>query len=494
MGLGFYTGQVIRNRRIRERNELKEDRQADQDIWQTKFDKQNEIAWKQWYDKNTILEQQKIDAEGRAAEASAAATESSRIFELDVLALKRAYELEDKDAAQAWWKDQQEILNDYAKQSAVDKQDTLKAWDNEKFERDRKARQEDLREEIGLRSKTANEQFDYQYGIKTETAKESAIAAHANEMQKLLFERVMDGKLVGTDFVAAVGSTTDSKAQILQYSAAIKALGIEDNNKVLSQLAGLNNPTVMKSAFDILQKHHQELVKSGQTGQNLIDSFREGANEYFGNLVITEPDPSKADALIKQMETVLGGPLDALVKSSIKSNVGTTGSIVAPIEPTIVEGLDPGKLGEWTDVIERNITARANTERNSISKAKTTLNEIQKTGTPDQVQTAKEVLAFITERDTKIAMGLDDAKKDDLFGLVMMYGNAGVEEIKAAEPRFETAPIPEMLKQAMEAAPIEVSSQKILRELIKYGVVKKGDKVTFINADGKKVTKTYSGK
>jgi len=494
MGIGHFTGLNNRNKRIRERNELLADRQADQDIWQTQFDKQNEVAWKQWFDKNTITNQQQIKAEKRAAEASAAATEASQIFELDVLALKRAYQLDDRDSAQEWWKEQQDILNKYAEQKAVDAQDRLVAWDNEKFERDRKARQEDLREEIGLRSKTANEQFDYQYGVKTETAKEAAIAAHANEMQKLLFERVMDGKLVGTDFVAAVGGTTDSKAQILQYSAAIKALGIEDNNPVLSQLAGLNNPTVMKSAFDILQKHHQELVKSGQTGQNLIDSFREGANEYFGNLVITEPDPSKADALIKQMETVLGGPLDALVKSSIKSSVGTTGSVVAPIEPTIVESLDPGKLGEWTDVIKENVKARANTERNSISKAKTTLNEIQKTGTPDQVQTAKEVLAFITERDTKIAMGLDDAKKDDLFGLVMMYGNAGVEEIKAAEPRFETAPIPEMLKQAMEAAPIEVSSQKILRELIKYGVVKKGDKVTFINADGKKVTKTYSGK
>ena len=413
--------------------------------------------------------------------------------ELDVLALKRAYELDDRDAAQAWWKEQQTILNEFAEQKAVDDQNRLIAWDNEKFERDRKARQEDLRAEIGLRTAAANEQFDYQYGIKTETAKEAAIAAHANEMQKLLFERVMDGKLVGTDFVAAVGGTTDSKAQILQYSAAIKALGVENDNPVLAQLAGLNNPTVMKSAFDILQKHHQELVKSGQTGQNLIDSFREGANEYFGNLVITEPDPSKADALIQQMETVLGGPLDALVKSSIKTNVGTKGSAISPIEPTIVEPLDPGKLGEWTDVIERNITARANTERNSISKAKTTLNEIQKTGTPDQVQTAKEVLAFITERDTKIAMALDDAKKDDLFGLVMMYGNAGVEEIKKAEPRFKDAPIPEMLKQAMEAAPIEVLNRKVLGKLINYGIIKKGDIVTYINVNGKRVTEKWDG-
>ena len=494
MGLGHFVGLNNREKRIRERKELLADRQADMDIWQTKFDKQNEVAWQLWLDKNKITNQQQIEAEKRAEEANIRAGERSMAAELDVLALKRAYELDDRDAAQAWWKEQQTILNEFAEQKAVDDQNRLVAWDNEKFERDRKARQEDLRSEIGLRTAAANEQFDYQYGIKTETAKEAAIAAHANEMQKLLFERVMDGKLVGTDFVAAVGGTTDSKAQILQYSAAIKALGVENDNPVLAQLAGLNNPAVMKSAFDILQKHHQELVKSGQTGQNLIDSFREGANEYFGNLVITEPDPSKADALIQQMETVLGGPLDALVKSSIKTNVGTKGSAISPIEPTIVEPLDPGKLGEWTDVIKRNITARANTERNSISKAKTTLNEIQKTGTPDQVQTAKEVLAFITERDTKIAMALDDAKKDDLFGLVMMYGNAGVEEIKAAEPRYETAPIPEMFKQAMESAPIEVSNTKVLRALISYGIIKKGDKVTYIDASGNKVTKTYSGK
>ena len=212
MGLGHFVGLNNREKRIRERKELLADRQAQQDIWQTQFDKQNEAAWEQWLKKNQITNQQQIEAEERAAKASSAVTEASQIFELDVLALKRAYELDDREAAQEWWKEQQEILNEFAEQKAVDNQNRLIAWDNEKFERDRKARQEDLREEIGLRSKAANEQFDYQYGIKTETAKEAAIAAHANEMQKLLFERVMDGKLVGTDFVAAVGGTTDSKA------------------------------------------------------------------------------------------------------------------------------------------------------------------------------------------------------------------------------------------------------------------------------------------
>jgi hypothetical protein len=151
MGLGFYTGQVNRERRIRKRKELLEDRQAKQNIWQTQFDKQNEAAWKQWFNQNKILEQQKIDAEERAEQADIRSGERRMAAELDVLALKRAYELEDKDAAQNWWKEQQYILNKYAEQKAVNNQGRIQAWDNEKFKRDRKARQEDLRTEIGLK-------------------------------------------------------------------------------------------------------------------------------------------------------------------------------------------------------------------------------------------------------------------------------------------------------------------------------------------------------
>ena len=493
MALGTFIGLRDRDRRIRERNELLADRKADMDIWQAKFDKQNEAAWNLWKRQNDITSQQEKDAATAAAIAAKELSDREMAHERDMLALKNVYESMQGDEDLARQIKLMDLTFDYEEQAAVNAQGRLEAWDDKKHKRDVEANIQQIITRIGLETEAAKDRVKYELNLKTEAAKEAAIAAHANEMQKIIFERVMDGKLVGTDFVAAVGGTTDSKAQILQYSAAIKALGVENDNPVLAQLAGLNNPAVMKSAFDILQKHHQELVKSGQTGQNLIDSFREGANEYFGNLVITEPDPSKADALIKQMETVLGGPLDALVKSSIKTNVGTKGSAISTIEPTIVEPLDPGKLGEWTDVIKRNITARANTERNSITKAKTTLNQIQKTGTPKEVQTAKEVLAFITERDTKIAMALDDAKKDDLFGLVMMYGNAGVEEIKKAEPRFKDAPIPEMLKQAMEAAPIEVLNREVLGKLINYGIIKKGDRVTYINVNGKRVTEEWDG-
>ena len=186
MALGLYSGLRNRETRIRERREKLADIEAANKQWQERFDAQNEASWNLWSRQNEITNRQRIEQEERAAERAAKAAEGERAFELDVLALKRAYELDDREAAQDWWKDQQAILNEYATQKAVDDQNRLQAWDNEKFERDRAARQEDLRTEIGLRTDAANSQFDYQFKIRTDASKEAAIAAHANEMQQVL--------------------------------------------------------------------------------------------------------------------------------------------------------------------------------------------------------------------------------------------------------------------------------------------------------------------
>ena len=171
MALGFYSGLAAREDRIRTRKELLADKKAANEQWNARFKLQNEEANKTWAERNTITYQQSIDAAKRAAEGAAAAKEGDRAFELDVLALKRAYELDDQAAAQEWWKDQQVILNEFAEQKAVNAEGRFLAWDEKKFERDRTARQEDLRSEIGLRTSAANSQFDYQFGVKTEASK-----------------------------------------------------------------------------------------------------------------------------------------------------------------------------------------------------------------------------------------------------------------------------------------------------------------------------------
>lgn len=499
----MFVGLVNRERRIRDRRQALEDKAAAEKSWLERFKMQNETEMENWQTQNDITNRQLIEREDRAAKRAAEATAGEQAFELDVLALKRAYELDDREAAQDWWKNQQAILNEYATQRAVDDQNRLQAWDNEKFERDRKARQEDLRTEIGLRTEAANSQFDYQFTIRTEAAKESAIADHANEMKKILLERVMDGKVIGADFAAAVGGTTDPTAQIAQYSAAITALGVSKDNPVLAKLAGLNNPTVMKSTFETLQKYHTQIVESGQTGTAALETFMEGANEYLGNIQITPADLAKPDALIKQMETILGKPLDSLTKSIIKSSVGTVGSAVAVTEPTLVEPLDVSKLGEWKEVITENAVARGRSEKTALSKAKTSALEMSKSGNNNQQAMSKILLDWIGKRDLQVSEALDSVKNKDYYGVVSLYGNNVIAEAKAAQPKLETAILPDYMRQAKDAAPIEVlhtnedgtpaPTASVLKKLIEMNIIKAGDVVTFTNNQGETVTMTYKG-
>lgn len=491
---GFYSGLVEREDRIRARKNVIADRNAANEQWNARFKLQNEEANKTWLERNKITNQQAIDAAAVSAAGAATVRQEDRAFQLDVLALKRAYELDDQEAAQQWWKDQQVILNQQAEQKAVNAEGRLQAWNQKQFERDRAARQEDLRAEIGLRTDAANSQFDYQYNIKTEASRTAAIAAHANEMQKLLFERVMDGKLIGADFTAAVGGTGDPTAQIAQYSAAITALGVEKDNPVLAKLAGLNNPAVMKSTFETLQKYHTKIVESGRTDANALDMFRSGANDFLSAIEITSPDPAQADRAIANMETALGKPLDDLTKSIIRSSVGTTGSALAVSEPAFIEPLDVSKLGDWTEVITENAVARGRSEQNSISKALTSVNEMSKTGTPEQQAVARELMDWLGSRSLVVKEALDEAKKDSYYGVTSLYGNNVIGEAMEAEPKLRTAVLPDYLKEAKDAEPIVVPNVSVLRSLIEYGIIKVGDVVTYTKDDGKTVTGPYKGR
>jgi hypothetical protein len=477
----MFVGLVNRERRIRARREALEDQEAAKKTWLEQFKLKNETEMENWQTQNEITNRQQIEQEDRAAKRAAIATAEDRAFQLDLRKLD-----------QNWWKEQQKILNENAKQTAIDDHNRLVAWDNDKFERNRKAALVDLKEELGLRTEAVNSQFDYQFGVKTETARKVAIAEHANEMQKILFERVMDGKVIGADFTTAVGGTTDPTAQIAQYSAAITALGVSKDNPVLAKLAGLNNPAVMKSTFETLQKYHTQIVESGQTGPAALETFMEGANEYLGNIQITPADLAKPDAIIKQMETILGKPLDALTKSIIKS-MPQSGTAIAVTEPTLVEPLDVSKLGEWKEVITENAVARARSEKTALSKAKTSALEMSKNGNAEQQATASALLDWIGKRDLEVSEALDSVKNKDYYGVVSLYGNSVIEEAKASQPKLESAILPDYMREAKDAAPVVVPNTQMLRMLIEYGIIKKGDMVTYTRPDGKTVTGPYKG-
>ena len=491
--LGTFYGLEERESDIKKRRQLIEDREAAGKEWKDRFDLQNKSAWDMWSKQNEITNRQQMERERLSAERSAKATLSDRQFQLDLLKLKRIYEKEDKSDAKSWWKEQQDILFEKAEQKAENDQGRLEAWDNAKFDRDQAAYKQNFIDQLGLKSEEAKKQFDYEFTKNSDAAKQTAIAKHANEMQKLLLERVMDGKAIGADFTAAVGGTSDPYAQIAQYSAGITALGVAKDNPTLAKLAGLNNPAVMKSAFDTLQKYHQKIVESGQTGTAAIEMFREGANEYFSNLQITSPDPAQADKLIKQMETVLGKPLDSITKSLVKSSVGTTGSAIAVVEPTLVEPLDVSKLGDWKEVITENAVSRARNEQTRLSKAKTSVNQLAKSSDPEEKALAEKLMDWLSERDLVVTEALDAVKNKDYYGVTSLFGNSSIKEAIKAEPKLESAVLPDYIKNAKDAEPVVVQSRQVLIKLIEYGIIQPGDLVTYPGPDGTMVTLPYSG-
>jgi len=492
MALGTFSGLRNRETRIREtRQELEKITAANKE-WQNRFNETNKASWKMWFDQNQITNKQNEEAARLLAEATAKRDEAARAHERDMAALAQAYRVINDQTEFENFVKRSEVTFGLTEQSAVNAQGRLEAWDDKKHARDTATQIDIMVQRIGLETEAAKDRIKFELNRKAEINTQAAITAHANEMQKVLLERVMDGKVIGADFTAAVGGTTDPTAQIAQYSAAITALGVSKDNPVLAKLAGLNNPAVMKSTFDTLQKYHTQIVESGQTGPAALETFMEGANEYLGNLQITPADLNKPDQVIKQMETILGKPLDSLTKSIIKS-MPQSGNAIAVTEPTLVEPLDVSKLGEWKEVITENAVARARSEKTALSKAKTSALEMSKNGNAEQQATASALLDWIGKRDLKVSEALDSVKNKDYYGVVSLYGNSVIEEAKASQPKLESAILPDYMREAKDAAPIVVPNTKMLRMLIEYGIIKKGDMVTYTRPDGKTVTGPYKG-
>ena len=492
MALGMYSGLRNRETRIRERREKLADIEAANKQWQDRFDETNKASWKMWFDQNQITTEQNKEAARLLAEATAKRDEATRAHDRDMAALAQAYKTINDETEFQNFVRRSEVTFGLTEQSAVNAQGRLEAWDDKKHARDTATQIDIMVQRIGLETEAAKDRIKFELNRKAEINTQAAITAHANEMQKVLLERVMDGKVIGADFTAAVGGTTDPTAQIAQYSAAITALGVSKDNPVLAKLAGLNNPAVMKSTFDTLQKYHTQIVESGQTGPAALETFMEGANEYLGNLQITPADLNKPDQVIKQMETILGKPLDSLTKSIIKS-MPQSGNAIAVTEPTLVEPLDVSKLGEWKEVITENAVARARSEKTALSKAKTSALEMSKNGNAEQQATASALLDWIGKRDLKVSEALDSVKNKDYYGVVSLYGNSVIEEAKASQPKLESAILPDYMREAKDAAPIVVPTTQMLRMLIEYGIIKKGDMVTYTRPDGKTVTGPYKG-
>ena len=496
MAAGIYSGLVEREDRIRTRKNIIADKKAANEEWNARFKLQNEEANRTWLERNKITSQQAMTAAERAAAIAAGVRIEDRAHQAAVTADERRYQATQRVLNENFWREQKDYEFKLSEQSAINDQGRLEAFDQKKFERDREERKRLLIEETEFKNEAERKEFLFRFNTQTEAAQEAAIAKHASEMQQILVEKVTAGAAIGTDFNSAVSGSSNPMSKIAQYSAGIIALGVKEDNPVLAKLAGLNNPAVMKSTFETLQKYHTKIGETGRNNPAALEMFRNGANDFLSGIVITSPDPSQAEAIINQLESMEGArPLDELTKSLIQRS-SNTGSAVATIEPPFIEQLDISKLGPWKEVITQNAVARGRSEQNSISKALTSVNEMSKTGTPEQQAKAKELMEWLGSRSLVVTEALDSAKGDtpDYFGIASLYGNNVIGEAMEVEPKLRTAVLPDYLKEAKDAEPIVVPNVSVLRSLIEYGIIKVGDVVTYTKDDGKTVTGPYKGR
>jgi hypothetical protein len=495
MAAGLYSGLVEREDRIRARKNVIADKKAADEEWNARFKLQNAEANKTWLERNKITTQQSMTAAERAAAIAAGVRLEDREYQAGLTTEEREHQARLRVLDQDFWRQQRDYDFKLSEQSAVNAQGRLESFDQKKFERDREERKNRLIEETNFKNEAERAEFLFRFNTQTEAAQEAAVAKHASEMQQILVEKVTSGAAIGTDFNSAVSGSSNPMSKIAQYSAGIIALGVKEDNPVLAKLAGLNNPAVMKSTFETLQKYHTKIGETGRKNPAALEMFRNGANDFLSSIVITSPDPSQAEAIVKYLESIEGArPLDDLTKSIINRSANV-GSAVAVIEPTFIEPLDTSKLGEWKKIITEDAVARGRSEQNNIDKALTSVNEMSKTGTPDQQALAKELMDWLGSRSLVVTEALDTVRGDnpDYYGVTSLYGNHVIPEAMKVEPKLRTAVLPDYIKEAKDAAPVEVPNRRVFAELTKFEIIKKGDLIKLQQPDGSFITFIYAG-
>tara|TARA_R110002012_G_scaffold165567_3_gene327829 strand:- start:104 stop:847 length:744 start_codon:yes stop_codon:yes gene_type:complete len=227
----------------------------------------------------------------------------------------------------------------------------------------------------------------------------------------------------------------------------------------------------------------------------LMEKTNELILPVLTNVILTAPDPSKAGAMIKRL-TDAGVKLNNTVTNLIKNQVGRTGSMTVLSDPVVVPKLSAQDIGQWENFLPKIAKDRARTEQTRIAKAKGTLNTRLENASADERKIINNTIGWISQRDETINSALENSKGDnpDFYELFGLYGNAGILEIFANEPRMRGQSVSTMFRRAMDAQPIEVSSVAILKELMNLNIFKEGDVFMYPDpATGQMVTRAWNG-
>ena len=187
-----------------------------------------------------------------------------------------------------------------------------------------------------------------------------------------------------------------------------------------------NDPAYRKDVYDKFAEQGYD------SGEILVEKTSELMMPVLTDAILTAPDPSKADDLIKRL-TDTGVKLDKTVTNLIKNQVGTTGSMTILTEPIVIPKLGVSEIGLFQEQLEDIARARARTEQDRLNKAKATIarNLEDANISSDRRVFLQSLASWIATRDSSIteAIKLTQGDSPDFYELYALYGNAGVSEI-----------------------------------------------------------------
>ena len=281
------------------------------------------------------------------------------------------------------------------------------------------------------------------------------------------------------------------------YSVLYGLLGEnEEITGALSKIEAVKDPNALSLLANMTKDVYNQFAEQGyDSPEILMEKTNELILPVLTNVILTAPDPSKAGAMIKRL-TDAGVKLNNTVTNLINNQVGTTGSMTVLNDPVVEPKLSAQEIGQWEDFLPKIAKDRARTEQTRIAKAKGTLNTRLENASADERKIINNTIGWISQRDETINSALENSKGDnpDFYELFGLYGNAGILEIFANEPRMRGQSVSPMFRRTMDAQPIEVSSVAILKELMNLNIFKEGDVFMYPDpATGQMVTRAWNG-
>ena len=305
--------------------------------------------------------------------------------------------------------------------------------------------------------------------------REALKQARMDKKEALAFELASK---YGIGTVAGMGTKAGKTSpDAVSLSAATKSLqqnyGLGDD--ILAPILASGDKTAAPNLLKLLDNQR---LKYEEQNLTLPDTV---VNQIIEKAVITQPRNQPID--YTEIETYIGREMDSMLKMALDAGTQVPGQVLFQ-EPAFVETPDLEDL----DKFERRAIAfnetRAQEELNAINIR---LGEFTDLEIPAGSDLATE-RAWLADRQTKIKQAQDAAGKKvpSYAPLVALYGSTYTDQLLESYKTFEDAPLNPALFNASQT-PTQVPqspNNSVLRNLIRAGVFKEGDKVQITDPNG----------